>query len=131
MPRTTSLRLLACVALALGATAQLGALLHLAVVPHVHCETHGAIEHGGAHADGDHAHAAAHVGASLEADGSSDHGHEQCSSLATRDERAAVPATALLLAAGVSTPPSTARAPSALRLASRALDLAPKTSPPA
>lgn len=142
MPRTP-FRLLACFVLVLAASAQLGALVHLAVVPHVRCEAHGAIEHGdvehdahGAHgAQAGHAHADVDESAargSAVTGGESEHGHELCETLAMRDERAlGLAAAPVALARPPLLSASIEHAPAAPRLASRALDHAPKTSPPA
>jgi hypothetical protein len=141
----TPLRWLTYTALTVFVTAQLGALTHLVLVPHVRCEAHGAIEHGSLeHGDGDHGHAAQHGDAvhtdavhtdaahtdAVRADADA-HGHDGCALLALR------PVATLPSLEAPSRPlapvhaRARARAPDAPLLACRALDHAPKTSPPA
>jgi hypothetical protein len=141
----TPLRWLTYTALTVFVTAQLGALTHLVLVPHVRCEAHGAIEHG----DPDHEHAGHEVAASSGGSAHGDavhtdavhtdavhadadaHGHDGCALLALR------PVATLPSLEAPSRPltpvhaRARARAPDAPLLACRALDHAPKTSPPA
>ncbi|AKF11419.1 hypothetical protein DB32_008568 [Sandaracinus amylolyticus] len=111
--------------LAVCATAQLGALAHLALVRHVHCAEHARVEHA------DDAHAAhAHVDHDA-LSSRDDHAHDGCALDALRTVAAITihEAPSRVVAFDVS---SLHTAPhDTPRLAARVLDHAPKTSPPA
>lgn len=130
------LRVLAGMLLALAASAQLGTLAHLVLVPHVRCAEHAAIEHAheahgdeAADAPSDHAPSSHHDALHAASDG--DHGHDACSALAlcTVATPAVMDATSRDLPRDVALAMPRAHAPP--HLVSRALELAPKTSPPA